>query len=250
MKREKRVWQRMLTIVCLGVFIYSGTAIGLELFGYYQNRQVLAKAQTMYGQEQGMTESREPGTTRTSFDELRKVNNDIVGWINMKDTMIQYPIVQSRDNAFYLTRNYLKNDTRAGSIFMDYRNDVLHESPNTVVYGHRMRDGSMFAGLTNYLKKDFFHEHRTFQYDTLYQSYEAEIFAVYETTVDFDYIQTDFQDLGEYAHYLQAVRKKSIYQTKTDVSTDDLILTLSTCDHVLAPKNGRLVVQAKLQKVY
>ncbi|MCY7618121.1 MULTISPECIES: class B sortase [Bacillus] len=250
MKRGKRVWQRMLTIVCLGVFIYSGTAIGLELFGYYQNRQVLAKAQTMYGQEQGMTESREPGTTRTSFDELRKVNNDIVGWINMKDTMIQYPIVQSRDNAFYLTRNYLKNDTRAGSIFMDYRNDVLHESPNTVVYGHRMRDGSMFAGLTNYLKKDFFHEHRTFQYDTLYQSYEAEIFAVYETTVDFDYIQTDFQDLGEYAHYLQAVRKKSIYQTKTDVSTDDLILTLSTCDHVLAPKNGRLVVQAKLQKVY
>ncbi|PRS42255.1 SrtB family sortase [Bacillus sp. NMCC4] len=250
MKRGKRVWQRLVTIVCLGVFIYSGTAIGLELFGYYQNRQVLAKAQTMYGQEQGMTESREPGTTRTSFDELRKVNNDIVGWINMKDTMIQYPIVQSRDNAFYLTRNYLKNDTRAGSIFMDYRNDVLHDSPNTVVYGHRMRDGSMFAGLTNYLKKDFFHEHRTFQYDTLYQSYEAEIFAVYETTVDFDYIQTDFQDLGEYAHYLQAVRKKSIYQTKTDVSTDDLILTLSTCDHVLAPKNGRLVVQAKLKKVY
>ncbi|WP_144498895.1 class B sortase [Bacillus pumilus] len=250
MKRGKRVWQRMLTIVCLGVFIYSGSAIGLELFGYYQNRQVLAKAQTMYGHEQGMNENREPGTIRTSFNELLKVNDDIVGWINMKDTMIQYPIVQSRDNAFYLTRNYLKNDTRAGSIFMDYRNDVLHESPNTVVYGHRMRDGSMFAGLTNYLKKDFFDGHRTFQYDTLYQSYEAEIFSVYETTVDFDYIQTDFQDLGEYAHYLQAVRKKSIYQTKTDVSTDDLILTLSTCDHVLAPKNGRLVVQAKLKKVY
>ncbi|MGE6855781.1 class B sortase [Bacillus sp. FSL K6-2841] len=250
MKRGKRVCQRVLTIVCLGVFIYSGSAIGLELFGYYQNRQVLAKAQTMYGHEQGMNENRESGTIRTSFDELRKVNDDIVGWINMKDTMIQYPIVQSRDNAFYLTRNYLKNDTRAGSIFMDYRNDVLHESPNTVVYGHRMRDGSMFAGLTNYLKGDFFDEHRTFQYDTLYQSYEAEIFAVYETTVDFDYIQTDFQDLGEYAHYLQSVRKKSIYQTKTDVSTDDLILTLSTCDHVLAPKNGRLVVQAKLKKVY
>ncbi|KEP26233.1 class B sortase [Bacillus zhangzhouensis] len=250
MKRGKRLWQRMLTIVCLGVFIYSGTAIGLELFGYYQNRQVLAKAQTMYGQEEEMNGKREPGKIRTSFDELRKVNDDIVGWINMKDTMIQYPIVQSRDNAFYLTRNYLKNDTRAGSIFMDYRNDVLHESPNTVVYGHRMRDGSMFAGLTNYLKKDFFNDHRTFQYDTLYQSYEAEIFAVYETTVDFDYIQTDFQDLGEYAQYLQAVRKKSIYQTRTDVSTDDLILTLSTCDHVLAPKNGRLVVQAKLKKVY
>lgn len=153
MKRGKRFWQRMLTIVCLGVFIYSGTAIGFELFGYYQNRQVLAKAQTMYGHQEEMTEKREPGKIRSSFDELRKVNEDIVGWINMKDTMIQYPIVQSRDNAFYLTRNYLKNDTRAGSIFMDYRNDVLHESPNTVVYGHRMRDGSMFAGLTNYLKK-------------------------------------------------------------------------------------------------
>lgn len=164
----------MLTIVCLGVFLYSGTAIGLELFGYYQNRQVLAKAQTLYTHEDGMKQ-RKPGEIRQSFDDLRKVNEDIVGWIEMNDTMIQYPIVQSNDNAFYLTRNYIKDDTRAGSIFMDYRNDVLHESPNTVLYGHRMRDGSMFAGLTNYLKKDFFQDHRTFQYDTLYQSYEAEI---------------------------------------------------------------------------
>lgn len=239
----------MLTIICLGVFISSGLAIGLELFGDDQNRQVLAQAQKMYGQEKETEKTRESGEIRSSFDELRKVNDDIIGWIHMKDTMIQYPIVQSHDNAFYLTRNYLKNDTRAGSIFMDYRNDVLHESPNTVVYGHRMRDGSMFAGLTNYLKQDFFIDHQTFQYDTLYHSYEAEIFAVYETTVDFDYIQTDFRDLGEYAHYLQAVRKKSIYQTKTDVSTDDLILTLSTCDHVLAPKSVRLVVQAKLKEV-
>lgn len=107
MKRGKRLWQRMLTIVCLGVLIYSGTAIGFELFGYYQNRQVLAKAQTMYGHEE-MNEKRELGKIRSSFDELRKVNEDIVGWINMEDTMIQYPIVQSRDNAFYLTRNYLK----------------------------------------------------------------------------------------------------------------------------------------------
>lgn len=152
MKRGKRIGQRMLTIVCLGVFLYSGTAIGLELFGYYQNRQVLAKAQTLYTHEDGMKQ-RKPGEIRQSFDDLRKVNEDIVGWIDMKDTMIQYPIVQSNDNAFYLTRNYVKDDTRAGSIFMDYRNDVLHESPNTVVYGHRMRDGSMFAGLTNYLKK-------------------------------------------------------------------------------------------------
>ncbi|MFS0653927.1 class B sortase [Bacillus sp. 179-C3.3 HS] len=247
--KRRRIGQRIVTWICLGVFISSGVAIGLELFGYYQNRQVLAQAQTMYRHEEVTNEARKSGQIRTSFDELRQVNDDIVGWIDINGTMIQYPIVQSHDNAFYLTRNYLRNETRAGSIFMDYRNDVLHESPNTVVYGHRMRDGSMFAGLTNYLKKDFFNDHQTFQYDTLYQRYEAEIFAVYETTVDFDYIQTDFQDLGEYAHYLQAVRQKSIYQTKTDVSTDDLILTLSTCDHALAPKSGRLVVQAKLKEV-
>ncbi|WGI63298.1 hypothetical protein QEN29_23760 [Escherichia coli] len=96
----------MLTIVCLGVFLYSGTAIGLELFGYYQNRQVLAKAQTLYTHEDGMKQ-RKPGEIRQSFDDLRKVNEDIVGWIDMKDTMIQYPIVQSNDNAFYLTRNYV-----------------------------------------------------------------------------------------------------------------------------------------------
>ncbi|MGE6630508.1 class B sortase [Bacillus sp. NPDC077027] len=244
-----RLFQRMFTFVCICVFVYSGIALGAELLGYYQNRKVLAEAQTMYDRQTATTEQHEAGKVRSSFDELLNVNQDIVGWVDMKDTMIQYPIVQAKDNAYYLTRNYLKEGTRAGSIFMDYRNDALEESPNTVLYGHRMKDGSMFAGLKKYLQKDFFESHRTFHYDTLYKSYEAEIFAVYETTVAFDYIQTDFSDLGEYAHYLQDVRKESIYKTDTDVSTDDLILTLSTCDYVLAPKSGRLVVQAKLKEV-
>ncbi|GIN66505.1 class B sortase [Bacillus sonorensis] len=246
-KKKSSPFQRLLTVICLCVLIYSGWQLAGELFGYYQNRKVLAEAQTMFDRNAAKAENKRG--IRPQFDQLRKVNRDIVGWIELKDTMINYPIVQAADNDFYLFRNYKKADTKAGSIFMDYRNSVKNESPNTVIYGHRMKDGSMFAQLTKYLKKDFFEAHRTFHYDTLYKSYEAEIFAVYNTTVDFDYIQTDFQDLGEYAQFLHQVKNKSIYQTDTDVSTDDLILTLSTCDYFLSSETGRLVVQAKLKEV-
>ena len=131
---------------------------------------------------------------------------------------------------------------------MDYRNDITSSNLNTVIYGHRMKDGSMFQQLTKFLDQDFFDTHRTFEYDTLYESYEAEIFAVYNTLTEFDYIQTDFASDEAYEQLLSRIKEKSMFQTDIEVSASDQIITLSTCDYQLDPDDGRLVVHAKLVK--
>src|SRR5699024_12222116 len=89
---------------------------------------------------------------------------------------------------------------------------------------------SMFQQLTKFLEQDFFEEHRTFQYDTLYESYEVEIFAVYHTLTDFNYIETDFPSDEAYEKLLNQIQEKSIFQTDIELSADDRIITLSTCD--------------------
>lgn len=185
---------------------------------------------------------------RSGFDELLKQNEDVIGWITIADTQVDYPILHSSDNVEYLTKNYYGDESRAGSIFMDYRNDITASHLNTVIYGHRMKDGSMFQQLTKFLDKDFFETHRTFEYDTLYESYEAEVFAVYHTLTDFDYIQTDFANDEAYEQLLTDIQAKSKFQTDVKLGVDDQIITLSTCDYQLDPNDGRLVVHAKLTK--
>lgn len=113
---------------------------------YYENRKVMAEAQHIY-KRSPMEEKSENGEVRKQFQDLQKINPEIVGWITMDDTQINYPIVQAKDNDYYLFRNYKGEDMRAGSIFMDHRNDVKSQNRNTILYGHRMKDGSMFGSL-------------------------------------------------------------------------------------------------------
>lgn len=237
---------RLITIACLGVFIYASYGLFDIFLDYYQNRKMLSNIQdTFYDAASAEGNS----TIRPGFDELLEQNADVVGWITVDGTQIDYPILQAEDNIHYLTQNYYQRESRAGSIFLDYRNDIRSsEERNIIVYGHRMKDGSMFQHLTKFLDEDFFEAHRTFEFDTLYDSYEAEIFAVYNTLTDFNYIQTHFDNDEEYALFLSDIQNASLYQSAVDVSVDDTIITLSTCDYQLDKDEGRLVLQAKLTK--
>ena len=243
--RIKKTLSRIITVVSLTVFVYSIYALGSIFYDYYHNRQVLADVQDIYDSLE-IPEEVSYGEFRSQFLDLHEINPEIVGWISVEGTIINYPILQATDNEYYLDRNYKKEESRAGSIFMDYRNDVEKENRNTIVYGHRMKDNTMFNSLTNYLDEDFFKNHKTINYDTMYGSYDAEVFAVYYTTTDFDYIQTDFASDEEYAAFLNEVEQKSEIQADFDVNADDEIVTLSTCDYTLDPDEGRLVVHAKI----
>lgn len=245
-----KIISRLITIVCLAVFIYAASGLFNAFMDYYNNRKMMNEVQDIYYQVDSThtVEASDSNGIRSGFDELLKQNEDVVAWITIEGTQVDYPILHSSDNIEYLTENYYGNESRAGSIFMDYRNDITSSDLNTVIYGHRMRDGSMFQQLTKFLDQDFFETHQTFEYDTLYESYEAEIFAVYHTLTDFDYIQTDFANDEAYEQLLDEIQKKSKFQTDVEVSADDQIITLSTCDYQLDPDDGRLVVHAKLVK--
>ena len=253
-KKKKRPIQKfissLVTIVCLAVFIYASSGLFNAFMDYYNNRKMMSEVQDIYYQlDSGDTaQASESNEVRSGFDELLKQNEDVVGWITIEDTQVDYPILHSSDNFDYLKTNYYGDESRAGSIFMDFRNDITSSDLNTVIYGHRMKDGSMFQQLTKFLEQDFFEEHRTFQYDTLYESYEAEIFAVYHTLTDFNYIETDFPSDEAYEKLLNQIQEKSIFQTDIELSADDPIITLSTCDYQLDADDGRLVVHAKLVK--
>lgn len=250
----RKLFSRLVTVICLGVFLFAAHGLFDIVMDYYQNRKMLGDVQeTFYNavsaEESGEQEQADGSkAVRPGFDALLEQNPDVVGWITVDGTQIDYPILQSGNNEFYLTKNYNHNESRAGSIFLDYRNDVGSEDLNTIVYGHRMKDGSMFQHLTKYLDEDFLKEHQTFEFDTLYDRYEAEIFAVYNTMTDFDYIKTDFSSKEEYEQFLKEIQDTSHFQTDVDVSADDRIITLSTCDYELDQDEGRLVVQAKLTK--
>lgn len=249
-RTKKKRLSIVVTILCLAVFIYSLYQLSSIFMTYSHNRQVLADVQQIYHEESDVVkevDSKE-GEIRPQFNQLRQINPDILGWISIDDTKINYPILQSADNEFYLDRNYKKEDSIAGSIFMDYRNDITLTNPNTIIYGHRVKDNSMFDSLTNYLDEHFFNNHQLIYYDTMYESYQAEVFAVYQTTTDFDYIQTDFSDGQEYDALLKEIQERSIYDTNVDLTMNDQIITLSTCDYTLDPDEGRLVVHAKLVK--
>ena len=248
--RLKKIVSRSITIGCVAVFIYSAYALFDIYMGYSQNRQVLADAQEIYYESPGEEneEVLEDGEIRPQFTELQNINTNIVGWVSVEDTEINYPIVQATNNEQYLDHNYKDEYSMAGSIFMDYRNDISSSSPNTILYGHRMKDGTMFDSLEDFLDKDFFDNNQVVKFDTLYESYDAEIFAVYQTTTDFDYIQTDFANDEEYSLLLDEIRQNSLHHTDIELDVDDQIITLSTCDYKLDRDIGRLVVHAKLVK--
>src|SRR5699024_4709303 len=129
------------------------------------NRQVMEELQEMYYVDEVPSEREwndQDPTVRTGFEGLLAQNEDVVGWITIDDTKIDYPIVQAGDNLTYLNRNFYGEETRAGSIFMDYRNNLAHDNKNIIVYGHRMRDGTMFQQLTKFLEADFVEKNDTF----------------------------------------------------------------------------------------
>ncbi|MBC1624823.1 class B sortase [Listeria welshimeri] len=235
---------KSLTVAVLGVFLFSGWKIGTELYENNHNRTILDDAKAVYTKE--VTTTHVNGEVRDELKSLQKLNKDMAGWLTIADTEIDYPILQSTDNDYYLHHNYKNEKARAGSIFKDYRNTNEFLDKNTIIYGHNMKDGSMFADLRKYLDKDFFKAHPTFSYESGLANYKVEIFSVYETTTDFYYIETDFPGKQDFADYLEKVQQQSIYKSNVKVSSKDRIITLSTCDTEKDYEKGRMVIQGKL----
>ncbi len=175
--------------------------------------------------------------------ELKKMNPDTVGWLQVNGTDINYPIVQTYDNNFYLEHSFDRKESKAGWVFLDYRNDIDNLDKNTIIYAHNREDKIMFNSLKNVLKQEWFDnaENQVIKLSTEKENSLWQIFSVYHIKTTDDYINVYFKDDNEYVNFLNKIKDRSAYDFQTDVGKDDRILTLSTCYN----RSERLVVHAK-----
>lgn len=175
---------------------------------------------------------------------------DLYGWIRLPGTVIDYPIMQSTDNDYYLDHSYSGSSLKAGAIFADYRCDrTLLSNRNLVIYGHHMTNNSMFNPLDNYFKESFFRSNNTIYIYTLDGMYTYEVFSVYETTKYYPYIRTYFANPSQFVSFATELMGNSIHAYHDFAFGDnDRILTLSTCNN--RTDDGRIAVHAVLTDVY
>lgn len=182
-------------------------------------------------------------TVMEKYSGLLQINEDLAGWVRIPGTAIDYPVVKTDNNDFYLNHNIHKQPARAGAIFMDFRNSGTAEEPHTILYGHNMKDGSMFRDLMRYKREDFLNRHSIIEFNTLYEKMKWEIFSVYVTAADFNYIQTYFPTRNEFGIFLDSIKERSLFKRDIVVAVEDKILTLSTCSYEFT--DARFVVHAK-----
>lgn len=178
---------------------------------------------------------------------LLDLNEDTVGWITIPGTNIDYPVVKTSDNSFYLNHNFDKKKDYNGWVFMNYANNSKNLNKNTILFAHnRYYSGVMFGTLHNLTKKNWYNEAENIPlyYNTMYEEMEWEVFSVYRVDVTDDYLKINFDSEEEWNEFINILKGRSIFESKRVITYDDQILTLSTC----AENDQRLVVHAVLKK--
>ena len=180
------------------------------------------------------------------FETLLKINKDTKGWITVNNTTIDYPVVQSSDNEYYLKRDYNNYKNSMGWIFLDYRNNIDALNQNTIIYGHNINGGNIMFGTLRYTINSSWYKNKDNQvitFNTLNNAMKWQIFSIYKIPNTTDYLHTTFYNKDKYQAFLDLILGRSIYDFKQEITTDNKILTLSTCHN-----RGieRVVVHAKL----
>ena len=184
---------------------------------------------------------------KIDINKLYEENKDIVGWLKIDSTTINYPIMQNiNDPNYYLHRDFYKNYSSYGTPYMAKQCNL--NSDNIVIYGHHMKNNKMFGELEKYKSKDFYNNHKIITFTTLEKEYSYEIFAVFKTTVytknTFRYYENiNFENKKMYNDFINICKDKSLYQTDIEIKDKEKLITLSTCEY--SNKNSRLVIVAR-----
>ncbi|MEG2310364.1 MAG: class B sortase [Clostridia bacterium] len=252
---EQKNNKKVKIILIVLVLIVAISLISIGLISYF-NSKVTGKNDLGLGSEtpignvnQEVIEAVQEG--RNLQNELKNINatyTDAACWLKIPGTNVDTPVFKSKDNDRYLRHDRDNKKTKWGETFLDFRSDVnnMDNMSHFIIYGHNTETNDHFTPILNYKKKDFFKNHQIIEMSTLKGNYKWQVFTVYVTDSDFFYIDTKFADKTEYGEFLKTLKSKSLYDTNINISGDDTLLTLSTCDYSL--KNGRFVVQAKLVK--
>lgn len=184
-------------------------------------------------------------------EELKKENEDIIGWLEIPNTNINFPVMQATDNQYYMTHTYKKEDSKDGSIFLDKDYNWDLPSSNLLMYGHNNKNGNMFQGLLEYQEESYYKEHPTIKFTTTKEDCEYEIISAFKSRVYYKseknvfryYYFINAESEEEYNNYVEESKKASLYDTGKTANYGDQLLTLSTCEY--SQEDGRFAIVAR-----
>lgn len=242
--------KKLILVVLVFIFI-----VGIIYIGYYlynTNKDKKVNTDILNDFEIDNTQITPQKTEKMlKLEELQKENNEIIGWIEIEGININYPVLKTKDNDFYLTHNYKKEKSASGSLFLDKDFDLENGSSNYLIYGHRNKQGLMFEDLLKYAKEDFYKEHKTIQFTTNKEDATYEILAVFYSRVYYKseknvfryYYFVNANNEAEYNDFINEAKKASIYDTGITAQYGEQLLTLSTCEY--SQEDGRFAIVAK-----
>ncbi len=228
----KNIIRIIILIIALGLMGFSGYKL-LEIYREYKAGESFYEdyvekfVNTSHAKEVGKVEEEDTGLT-IDFDALLAENPDIVGWIYSEGTVINYPIVQADDNDYYLRRMLDGNHNTAGSIFMDFRNSPDFSDLNTIIYGHNMKNQTMFGTLKEYRDQDYYEKHPEIYIYTPHKKYSIKLIAGYRIDMYYD-IDILPQDWEELKSLYDEVVGLSTFQADIPLKEGDRLVTLATC---------------------
>lgn len=221
----------LISILLIGIIFICGSRIHNKLNAYSKDEESMKKIQQVYKADDSQS--------------VLSENKDFRFWIKIDNTKIDYPVVQGNDNSFYLKHGFSKEENISGSIFLDYR--VNKDSKNAIIYGHNMKNGSMFNNVELFKNEDFFNNNKFINITRDGKEYVYEVFSVYYLSGEkTSHLQTNFKNNDEFKTYLETVKKNSMFNSSREVNLNDIV-TLSTCSY--EKKNCRTVVHAQLVEI-
>ena len=238
-------------IAYVAVYYYQYERSGVD----YENLAQLKENDNQTAKENGykitiVNEDKEMPPILAKYETLYKKNKKLIGWLKIADTNIDYPVMQTSNNEYYLDHNFDQEYDKNGSLFLDKDCNAAFPNTNMIIYGHHMKSGKMFGNLNYYSKESYYKEHPQIQFDTIYEEGIYDIMYVFrsriynENEIVFKYYQFfDVNSADEFYSAMDEMARMSLYDTGVTAEYGDKLITLSTCDN--SEEDGRFVVVAK-----
>ncbi|MCQ2969189.1 MAG: class B sortase [Clostridium sp.] len=236
--------KKVINILLVIIIICCVTLIGHKYYNYYKDDKFNKEIQSLVYKidevivddndtlenEQQDNIKEDNSSTIENKQELKEINNDYKMWIEIENTNINYPVVQTINNEYYLNHNFKGEDNISGTIFIDYLNNI-EQDKNIVIYGHNMKNKTMFNNLTKYKDEQFFKNNNTINIFKDGQVYKYEVFSVYVENAENLNIGITFANAEDFLNYALSEKEKSLYNKEINISEDDNLITLVTCSY-------------------
>lgn len=225
--------KKVINVVLILAIIFSLYKVISKVVDYKESKNTYEKVREVKNNSNNFSE------------ELTKINEDYKMWLEVPNTNIEYPVVQGEDNDFYLNHDFNKKKSSSGAIFIDYKNNI-DKDKNIIIYGHNMKNKSMFQNLMKFKDEEFWKENNEIILTIDGKRYEYEVFSYYISNDKDINLKTNFENDDEYLKYIECIKKKSIFHRDSDIESNARIITLSTCSY--EKDDARMIIHGRLKE--